>query len=67
MAYRITEFPGEDRILVLLADSSAELDALLASARKKGWQDYVQGVEPETQQPSAWMRKRPAADATSRQ
>lgn len=62
MSWVVTEIPSRPhRILVLQADTSAELDALLEKASRKGWSRYVEGTVPDTTQIGAWMLK-PADD-----
>lgn len=58
MAYEIQECKTEEcRILVLVAETKVELEALRSKAMLKGWEEYFDGLEPATGRPAAWMKK----------
>lgn len=60
MTYKVEECCTEVcRILVLVADTKAELEVLRDKAMNKGWGEYFDGTEPESGKPAAWLKKPP--------
>lgn len=58
MGWVVTEFPLDlQRILVITADSTDELNELVMKANRKGWESYVAGTVPQTGKPGLWMVK----------
>jgi len=45
------------RLLVLQADTSEELDALISRSKVKGWIEYVEGVATKGPRLGCWMLK----------
>lgn len=58
MAWTVQELPlGNQRGLILEADTQEELDALVQKSTAKGWDFYVSGMVPSNGRLGVWLTK----------